>query len=303
MREASLRDRAPSRSRSRRLIFAFAPPADEWPSALLRGRQLMEMIEALRDDIECRAIGLGDLRQLRHEWVVLTKSALYAADRAGVDRLRGLGHRLIADFVDLPVDINIAASMEILLASSFSQLQFFRGALPRVATLHLTHHVDLRMPPVSPPTDRARFGYFGRLENCRHAAEIADLVRIIDVNESSDTRWMAHLPESNAHYAIRGDEPPHVFKPFLKGFVAAHCGVPMIVSAADEEVRHYLGADYPLAIGDLSVASVRRHLQLFADQFASPIWESAVERARAVAAQSRRPHVEDELRAVLAAIW
>jgi hypothetical protein len=302
MRGDSSRDRALSGSRSRRLIFAFAPPADTWPSALLRGRQLMEIIEALRGDIECRPAGLADLWQLRHEWVVLTKSALHACDRAGIDRLRGLGHRLIADFVDLPVDTDMAASMEMLLASSFSQLRFFRGRFPRVATMHLTHHVDLRIPSVSPPTDRARFGYFGKPWNCRHAQEIADLVRIVDT-KVHDTRWMACLPESNAHYAIRGDEPPRMFKPFLKGFVAAHCGVPMVVDAADEEARHYLGADYPLAIGDLSLASVRRHMQLFAEQYATPIWGSTVERARAVAAQSRRAHVEDELRAVLAAIW
>jgi len=114
---------------------------------------------------------------------------------------------------------------------------------------------------------------------------------------------MARLFESNVHYAIRAANEPRVFKPFLKGFVAAHCGVPIIVAAADAEARHYLGDDYPFVVENLSLGSVRQHIELFADQYATLTWKSALERLREIAAQSNRRHVEEELRVVLDAIW
>jgi len=290
-------------SRLRRLVFAFAPPADAFPSALLRGEQLMEIARAVSSEIECHATTLGDLWQRRDEWVVLTKSALLASDRDDIPRLHALGHRLIADFIDLAIDTDIAASVDVLLASSFSQYRFFRNWFPQVMTLHLTHHVDLRMPAISTPADWARFGYFGRLANCLHAEKIADLVRLVEPNDVFDTSWMARLFESNVHYAIRAAEEPCVFKPFLKGFVAAHCGVPIILAAADAEARHYLGDDYPFVVEDLSLRSVRRPIKLFANQYATSTWKSVVERLKEIAAQSNRRHVEEELRAVLDAIW
>ena len=262
----------------------------------------MEIVREARGEIECHATTLADLWQRRDEWVVLTKSALLASACGDIQRLRALGHRLIADFIDLAVDADIAASVDVLLASSFSQYRFFQNRFPQVMTLHVTHHVDLRMPAISTPADRARFGYFGNLANCLHAKKIADLVRFVDAHDGFDTSWMARLSQSNAHYAIRAAEDPRVFKPFLKGFVAAHCGVPIIVAATDAEARHYLGDDYPFVVEDLSLGSVRRHIKLFADQYATSTWKSAVERLRGIAAQSNRRHVEDELRVVLDAI-
>lgn len=290
-------------SASRRLLFAFAPPGDAWPSALVRGHQMMEIVADTRSDIECRAIALEDLWQRRGEWVVLTKSALLASARDIISGLQALGHRLIADFLDTRVDGDIASSVDLLLASSIAQERFFRLRFSHIPTLHVTHHVDLRVPPVAAPTDRARFGYYGKLANCLHVKEIADLVHIVDANDASDTRWMSRLSESNAHYAIRGPEDPGAFKPFLKGFTAAHCGVPVIVDAADEEARYYLGSGYPFVIDDLSLGSVREHIKRFAGEYGTSTWESAVEAMRSVAARSSRRYVEQELRSVLNAIW
>lgn len=284
-------------------MFAFAPPGDAWPSALLRGRQTMEIVGTVSSGTECRAIALSDLNQLRGEWVVLTKSALLASNRDTLLRLRELGHRFIADFVDLPVDEEVASSVDFLLASSVRQERFFRSRFSQIPTLHVTHLVDLRMPTISVPTDRARFGYFGRVANCLHANEISDLVCITDANDAADTDWMARLSESNTHYAIRDAEEPAVFKPFLKGFTAAHCAAPIVVASTDEEAIYYLGTDYPLAVRDLSLASVREHLRRFANEYGTSTWNSAVEAMRVVAARSGRDRAECELRTLLNAIW
>jgi hypothetical protein len=290
--------------RSRRLMFAFAPPADAWPSALLRGRQLMEIVGAVHSDTDCHAIALGDLTQLRGEWVILTKSALFASNRDTILGLRALGHRLIADFVDLPINDEVASSVDFLLASSVYQERFFKSRFPEIPTMYVTHHVDLRMPMIATPTDRARFGYFGIFHNCLHANEIADLVCIVDTSDdAANMRWMSRLSESSAHYAIRGEEKSGTFKPFLKGFIAAHCGVPIIVASSDEEAQYYLGTDYPFVVGDTSVGSVREHIRRFAAEYATSPWKLAVEVMRAVASKSSRQRVECELRALLDAIW
>jgi hypothetical protein len=202
-------------ARSRRLMFAFSPPGDAWPAAFVRGRQMMEIVATARSDVDCYAISMGDLAQLRDQWVILTKSALRRSNRDTILFLRTLGHRLIADFVDLMINDEVASSVDFLLASSVSQERFFRSRFPRIPTLHVTHHADLRMPEIGTPTDRARFGYFGDLKNCLHANEIADIVRIVLANKPLDTSWMLRLSESNAHYAIRRAAKEDGFKPFI----------------------------------------------------------------------------------------
>ncbi len=264
----------------------------------------MEIVATARTDTDCRAITMRDLMQLRGgEWVILTKSALLRSNRDTILHLHALGHRLVADFVDLQVNDEVASAVDFLLASSVSQEQFFRSRFSQIPTLHVTQQADLRIPMIATPADRARFGYFDRLENCLHANEIADLVCIVRANNPVDAGWMSRLSESNAHYAIRGVVKPGVFKPFIKGFTAAHCGVPIIVASRDEEARHYLGTDYPFVIEDTSVGSVREHIGRFAAEYATARWKSAVEVMRAVAEKSSRQRVECELRALLDTIW
>jgi hypothetical protein len=290
--------------RSRRLIFALAPPGSAWPSAFLRGTQLMQIVRSVSSDTECHALPLRYLTQLRNEWVILTKSALLRSNLNTILRLRDLGHYLIADFIDLPVDPEIASSVHLLLASSISQERFFRSRFSQIPTMHLTHHVDLRLPAIATPADQARFAYFGMLQNCLHARQIADLVCMVDTSSAVDTGWMSRLSESNAHYAIRaGEGPPGEFKPFLKGFIAAHCGVPIIVASTDKEARHYLGSDYPFVIEDLSLGSVREHINRCRGEYGTSTWKSALETMIAVATQSNRQYVERELRVILSAIW
>lgn len=296
-----LRSRLPV-VRSRRLIFAFGTDAAVWATALLRGDQLMALAGKARSDVAFRAIGLPALHRSSGEVVVLTKSALYDMTAETIAQLRQRGHRLIADFVDLPVDEAVARGVDVLLASSLTQERFFRNRFPEIPVYHITHHADLRLPRISPPADRARIGYFGEPKNLLHAHAIHDLVGIVTAEYPRQRDWMRRLTEFNAHLALRPTAENGVFKPFTKGFVAAHCGVPVIVSATDEEALHYLGAEYPFVIGDLSLQSVRAHITQFADMFATRQWTSAVETMRVIARQYGHQHVKAELRVFLNAV-
>jgi hypothetical protein len=286
----------------RRLVFAFAPPADAWASAPLRGHQLMKLVQEVRGDVECRADSLSGLKRTRGEAVILTKSALYKAKPRTIAQLRAREHCLIADFVDLPVDLAVAAGMDFLLASSVGQACFLRARLPQIPMFHVTHHADLRLPPVVPLADRARFGYFGKPENCLHGDAIRSLVEIVPAGDFAKMDWMRRLVQFNAHYALRPAEAEKIFKPFMKGFVAAHCGVPVIAGANDAEARHYLGAAYPFFIEDLSLASVCAQLDCFAGAFATSAWVLAVEIMHNVALRTGRDAIKQELAVFLDAI-
>jgi hypothetical protein len=289
-------------SKPHSLIFAYAPPGDAWASAHLRGGQMMQLIREVRNDVECKAESLAGLQRRRGACVILTKSALHEVRPGTIAKLRARGHRLIADFVDLPVDPKIAACMDCLLASSVAQARFMRGRFPQIPVLHVTHHADLRLPPVLPLTDRPRFGYFGKPENCLHARAIRHLVDIVPAENFANLHWMLRLPQCNAHYVLRSPEAANVFKPFVKGFVAAHCGVPVIAAANDEEARHYLGADYPFFVDDLSLASTYAQLDHFAGAFATPAWASAVAMMRDVALRAGRAAIKQELDVFLDAV-
>jgi hypothetical protein len=259
-------------------------------------------VSHLEPEIECHAVSLCDLKQLRNERVVLTKSALLILTRDSILQLRLLGHRLAADFVDMKVDTELAAPVHCLIASSISQARYFKAQLPDVPAFHVTHHVDLRTPPIAIPRDCARFGYFGKPDNCLHRSALTDLVRIVSVCDPRDLSWISQLAENNAHYAIRPWEPQVGFKPFLKGFVAAHCGAPIVIAENDEEAQYYLGVDYPFRVRDLSLGSVREQIQNFAGEYMSPTWKRGLDAMKDVAARSSRYHVELELRALLGAI-
>jgi len=270
---------------------------------LLRGHQLIELASRTRPAIACRPCALAELGGLRGETVILTKSALCRIDRRDMARLRGRGHRLIADPVDLPPRDGVLAAAHILLASSLTQELAYRAWFTGLPVHYLAHHVDLRLPAVTPPADRARLAYFGKLENCLHADRIQPLVSLIPAEFPADTGWMRHLASHNAHYALRAANPVDGFKPFTKGFVAAHCGAPVIVRADDEEARLHLGPDYPFYIQTLAPDSVLGKLAEIAAGFGTPDWQAALATMQHIRAGIALPAIQQRLGAILDAIF
>ena len=117
---------------------------------------------------------------------------------------------------------------------------------PETPAYLVTHHVNRQVPAVTPPADRLRTGYFGDLGNTVRPASLAEMVDLvgIDTRDVNDN-WLTALPHYNCHWIVRRTRPWDSWKPFLKGFVAARCGAPVIVTADDGDAAHYLGDDYP----------------------------------------------------------
>jgi hypothetical protein len=269
----------------------------------LRGHQLIELAARTRPGIACQPCNLADLATSPGQTVLLTKSALARLRPDDMARLRARGHRLIADPVDLPPDDDVLAAAHFLLASSLIQERVFRARFPDLPVHYLAHHVDLRLPAIIPPTDRPRLAYFGKLENCLHADRISPLVSLIPAEFPADTGWMQQLGAYNAHYALRAATPVDGFKPFTKGFVAAHCGVPVIVRADDEEARLHLGEDYPFYVEDMSAEAVTAQLTRIADGFGAPDWIAAQAIMQDVATSIALPAIQQQLGAFLNAIF
>jgi hypothetical protein len=203
----------------------------------------------------------------------------------------------------MPADDDALAAAHVLLAASLTQARAFRGRFAAVPVHYLAHHVDLRLPSVTPPADRARMAYFGKLENCLHADRMPSCVALIAAESTADTGWMRHLGAHNAHYALRAATPVDGFKPFTKGFVAAHCDSPVIVRADDEEARLHLGEDYPFFVHDLSIEAVTGQLAQIAASFGTADWHAARTIMQDLAARTALPAIQQQLGAFLDAIF
>ncbi len=256
-----------------------------------------------RPAIACRACGLSDLGTLRGQTVILTKSALCRIGRREMAGLRARSHTLIADPVDLPMRDSVLAAADILLASSLTQERYFKTRFADRRVHYLAHHVDLRLPAIAAPADRARLAYFGKFENCLHADRIPPLVTVFRAEFPADTGWMQHLAAHNAHYALRAASPFDGFKPFTKGFVAAHCGAPVIVRADDEEARLHLGDGYTFYVQDLSWEAVNTQLARIAGSFGTPDWHAARATMQDLANRVALPAIQQQLGGFLDAIF
>ena len=89
------------------------------------------------------------------------------------------------------------------------------------------------------------------------------------------------------------------WKPFLKGFVAARCGAPVIVTAEDGDAAHYLGDDYPFYARSLAAADLEMALATAAAGFGGPDWARARDIMAQVAARSTDAHVCAEFRLMI----
>jgi hypothetical protein len=85
------------------------------------------------------------------------------------------------------------------------------------------------------------------------------------------------------------------FKPFLKGFIAAHCGAVLVVSASDREATSYLGEDYPFRFSIEDGDDARAALAEVKRGYLSAAWGRALETVRAVRERSSPGWIRQEL--------
>jgi hypothetical protein len=280
------RTTAPGRRRTT-VAFLRDPVANQEITTVLRGEQLSRLVAERYSD-EYDVVYTDDRHSLSDHVVIVLKQAL---QHLAPDELEELSRRNIAVvncWDDHPPDRDrlLAADAQMVLA--IGQLIDLRRRLPERPTFMVTHHVNLDFPSGDPPQDRLRTGYFGAPYNTVLPPTLNDLIDVVHtaVLVADDSHWMQRLLDHNCHWAIRKRQYWDGWKPFMKGFVAARYGAPVIVGVDDDDAKYYLGDDYPFYATGTSDAELELLLLRVDAAFGGPEWELARGIMRQVAERS-----------------
>lgn len=268
--------RRPPRQGLEGVCFVDLPANPNIGSSLLRSYQLHRMTRPGFARAGLRAEVISSLDR-RNAVLILNKASLLVVTPDDIRAARARGNIVVADPLDGKVDPKVIAQCSVLVASSLQQLASFRLHCSATPSIYVAHHVDLRMPEIAPPTERLIIAYFGEVANAAHHERLAQLFSFFptDTRNARDVTWMQYLPTANAHYAIRQSRSHDGFKPFTKGFIAAHCASPVLADIRDEEAFLHLGRAYPYFVDPTTLRSVAVALERMRVGFGGPEWQRA----------------------------
>ena len=214
--------------------------------------------------------------------VILTKNAYKALPRGGLRSLRRPGIRVGLDLIDMNLRQVRPSKVDFLIASSSASRRALldrRSVAP--ARVHLVHHLpDPRVIGRSVPTDRPfSVGYFGLRSNAVLPGAVESRVAVHTIRHHRDVETvLPALLSTPLHYGVR---PPQdrwkpIFKPFTKGFMAAHCGAALVLDREVDDAVELLGEDYPLFVRDRSEAAILEVLEHAATIYGTARWDAVV---------------------------
>jgi|GEM_PF-1128987 len=273
-------------TKDRDITFLYDEAHRGTGSTVLRGEQLSNLVKA-RYKLD-REVSYSSDTAIQNRIIVLTKGFLKSTDAEALHEL-GKHNVLVADFVDEPPKPELIKEIDVLMASSLLGYKSYMTRFPQVPTFHVTHHVDTRIPAgAAAKADVLRAGYFGEIVNTIRSPEIEQLVKFNLVDTSKQTNsWIDDLSQFNFHYACRRNREIDGAKPFLKGFVAAHCGANMMIQKTAGDAPFYLGSDYPYLLpAEATAEDIVEALRYAQETFGGREWEYGLQIMRDVAARS-----------------
>jgi hypothetical protein len=282
------------------LVFVYAEQFREAGSTVMRGFQLAELA---RDGLPGHRVRVAPLgTAIRNSSVFLTKGALKVAEPQQLSDLRRAGNRLLFDPVDEVPPPTTARFADVLVASSLTAFDYFSRAYPATRVALVNHHVDPRLDRVTPRPDAFRVGYFGETVNAILTDAIEERVDVVPVDTSREhADWLARVPQYTMHYAVRRERALDHFKPFLKGFTAAHSGAPVLIQRDQAEALRWLGEDYPYLVdAPVDEAVILDALARAEREYGGPRWARAREIMAGIRARTTPTRIVAELRAALA---
>lgn len=285
---------------ARDFAFVVDRKAQRAGSAHLRGRQLAQLFAEVAADYG-RAVRYAFSDDLPRDAVaIVNKTALMQSDRSVPQRLRQAGCTVLMDFIDGPLASATTAQADGFIACSALQSRHLRAAFPDRPVIHIPHHVDLDIPTTPCQWERFACGYFGNPDNAAHLAALQEsgALTVWEAKTTNKNGWYQALPDFNLHYAFR---PRRMwgagFKPFTKGFVAAHIGAVILVAESDEEATELLGADYPLRLPDETDAgTMQARLADLSGRFGDPDWQLARQRMQRLRVISSAEYIRNLIR-------
>lgn len=289
--------------RDRPLRFVVSTRWRNTGSTVMRGDQLAMI--ARQHHVAPRVDVVDEHAVLRSTGadLFLTKNALKALDRAALEKL-GRRNRLLFDVVDENPPVQTYDLADALVAASVQAFTELSLDYPTSRVVLVNHHVDPRIDAlgIDPPRDRVRIGYFGESLNVELPASLTDDVELVAVDTSSQSSlgWLGRLRDKNVHYAVRRRGEADLHKPFLKGFVAAHVGAPVLIQRSEIEASYWLGPDYPFWVEDGSEAAILSAVDTVREAFGGPTWREALDRMAEIRHRTRPERIAAELAAAVA---
>jgi hypothetical protein len=283
----------------RSIAFLYAAQYQDTGSTILRSQQLSDVVRSLYEGD--RDIFYTDSLDIRDSIVILSKGFMKAHDPE-VIRSLSRANVVVADFVDDPVNAELLDEIDVIMASSLTGYKDYLSKYGHKAIAHVTHHVDTRIGAQSKcAIDRFSAGYFGELVNTISTRAIEELVSFNLVDTSRQALdWMGQLRQFNFHYAVRRSRRIDGAKPFLKGFVAAHCGANMLIQRGAGDARYYLGNDYPFLVpDDVDEFGILEQLRRAKELFGGSEWAYGLEIMEEVRARSSLRKVQEEFAAMI----
>jgi hypothetical protein len=200
-------------------------------------------------------------------------------------------NRLIGDPLDGVFEESLLELFDGVIAASILQREYYQSSLSNPVA-YVGHHVDHRIPAIDPSLHRDTtfsIGYFGEPAHACFIKELSKHIRFhhIDTLCADETGWMDRLHDHQAHYAVRSPVTERFFKPFTKGFIAAHCLAPVLVDQRDGEARRFLPDSYPYFTRAETPEDICATIARMAADFEanSPDWNFAIESMRRVREQ------------------
>ena len=288
-------------ARSADVWVLYDPKNMETGSTVLRGYQLHSIMRECFNDN--RSVFYSSFDEVSNKIVYLTKGFLLQKGVPALERLKARGNILIGDFVDAKPAKEAVDLLDVVIASSISAYIDYKGRFPKSNVHMITHHVDYRIPESNTATEFMA-GYFGELVNTTYIDRVGSVVHAVSVDTSkSKDDWLNEIGKYNFHYAFRKRRTIDNHKPFLKGFVAAHCNANMLIQKGSGDAPFYLGDAYPYLVSDSATADeVLTVLQRAKEGFRSSEWYTGLEIMAEVRARSSRQYVIGEIKALMDSI-
>ncbi len=248
----------------------------------MRGSQLAEIVKTFhgrRYDVRFSPI----TDSFRSSRLFLTKGAAKVVSSDLMSGWKASGNTLLVDLVDEKPAEGIMRFADRLVASSVTAFREYSRLYPETEVVLVNHHVDPRITRTltNRSTAESKAGYFGETVNAVLGEEIERVVTPvhIDTSQQGDDSWLHQLSRFDLHYAVRNERELDHFKPFLKGFTAAHCRSNIVIQRSQVEAIEWLGDDYPYLVDSSgSVPEIVQTVERALSDRGTRRWDEALSR-------------------------
>jgi hypothetical protein len=188
-------------------------------------------------------------------------------------RLKENGNVILLDVIDGVIDDVLYADG--ILCCSHKAHSYYKKKYSKFPVFFVEQGVDPRVPKMQTLLPEFSAYYFGDIVNFQIFNSVFQYVRpcFTYANNTVYQDWLSYLPKANFHYAVRPPSGKNIFKPFIKGGIAAYCASNMLIHKDDGDAAYYLGNDYPYLIReDLSENTVLEYLRKAREEYGGAEW-------------------------------